>query len=53
MRDLTHVELEAVGGGIQAVPMSRPRITLRTLILAVIRRILDPRPRAPLPVPQK
>jgi hypothetical protein len=41
MRDLTPLELEAVAGGLRELP--KERITLRTLIVAFIRRILDPR----------
>jgi hypothetical protein len=49
MRELTPLELQSVCGGIQAEP-PRPRPTLRLLILAILRRIFDPRPR-PAPIP--
>ena len=52
MRELTPLELLAVAGGIQMVPNPRPRVDLRRLILAIIRRILDPRPR-PVPAPER
>jgi hypothetical protein len=50
MRDLTPLELQAICGGIQAMPAPRPRIDLRRIVLALISRILGrpaPRPRAP------
>jgi len=51
MRDLTPLELQAVCGGIQAVPAPRPRIDLRAIVLAFISRILGrPGPR-PTPLP--
>ena len=46
MRDLTQLELQAVAGG-RMVP-TQPRIDIRRLVVAIIRRILDPRrPDAP------
>jgi len=50
MRDLTPLELQAVCGGIQAMPAPRPRTDLRRIVLALISRILRPAPR-PAPVP--
>jgi hypothetical protein len=47
MRELTPMELQSVSGGRQAEP-TRPRVTLRTLIVAVLRRLLAPgRPTTP------
>jgi hypothetical protein len=45
MRDLTPLELEAVGGGRMA---PRPRIDFRRLVLAIITRIFG-RPTRPAP----
>jgi hypothetical protein len=39
MRDLTPLELEAVGGGRVAPAPTRPRIDLRRLVLTIISRI--------------
>jgi hypothetical protein len=47
MRDLTPLELEAVGGGRMA-PAPRPRIDFRRLVLAIITRIFG-RPTRPAP----
>ena len=39
MRDLTPLELEAVGGGRMTPAPTRPRIDVRRLVVAVLTRI--------------
>jgi hypothetical protein len=51
MRELTPLELQSVAGGLRPVPDPRPRPSLRLLVLAILRRIFDPRPGAPAPGP--
>ena len=49
MRDLTPLELQAVGGGIQAMPAPPRRMDFRRLVLAIVVRLLRGRP-VPVPI---
>lgn len=42
MRELTSLEIQSVSGG-RLVPAPRPRFDLRALVLAILRRLFDPR----------